>query len=171
MHPVLARTLGCIERAVAGMSAADLERHPPGKWSAAEILEHLSLTFDGTRRNFQKRLDTGARSASLPTVRQCLAVLRVVELGRFPSGQQAPALTRPEGRLRGDNALEEIRCNFAAMDSVMNEAEARFGRRGRIANHPILGPLSLRQWRRFHLVHTRHHMKQIAALRQYAHSG
>ncbi|PYV48849.1 MAG: hypothetical protein DMG92_12640 [Acidobacteria bacterium] len=34
--------------AIAGMSAEDLERHPAGKWSSAEILDHLNLTYRGT---------------------------------------------------------------------------------------------------------------------------
>jgi hypothetical protein len=35
----------------------------------------------------------------------------------------------------------------------------------KIADHPVLGPLTLHQWSRFHYVHARHHMKQIATLR------
>ncbi len=165
MHPLLARTFAAIETQTAGMTAAHLEHHPPGKWSSAGILEHLAITFDGTRRNLQKCLDAGTSRATRPTLRQRLGVLRVVELGRFPTGVQAPAPTVPKG-LSGEAALDAARRNLAAMDVVMSDCERRFGSRRPIANHPILGPLSLRQWRRFHFVHVRHHMKQIARLRQ-----
>ena len=164
MHPLLADVLARIDNQTAGMTAADLEHHPPGKWSAAGILEHLSLTFDGTRRNLRKCLDTDTRRVTRPALRQRIGVLVVVELGRFPGGLDAPARTIPAG-LPGEAALDGIRRNLAAMDGVMAECEARFGTRGTIADHPILGALSLRQWRRFHLVHTRHHMRQIAHLR------
>ena len=167
MHPLLADMLARIDNQTAGMTAADLERHPPGKWSSADILEHLSLTFEGTRRNLQKCLDTGTRRATRPALRQRLAVLIVVELGRFPGAAEAPARTHPKG-LPGEAALEAIRRNLAAMDRVMTECEARFGKRGKIADHPILGALSLGQWRRFHRAHTRHHLRQIARLRNPA---
>lgn len=67
--------------------------------------------------------------------------------------------------LSGEAALDAIRRNLTAMDRVMADCEARFGPRSRIANRPILGALSVRQWRRFHFVHVRHHMKQIARVR------
>lgn len=165
MHPLLDRVRASIDMHTAGMSAVDFDRHPPGKWSAAGILEHLSLTFDGTRRNLQKCLDTRAARATRATLRQRVGVLMVVELGRFPAGVEAPAATRPKG-LSGEAVLDAIRRNLAAMDDVMAQCEAHFGARGKIADHPILGPLSLRQWRRFHWVHTRHHMRQIRLLRQ-----
>ncbi len=161
MHPLLARTLALIDRHTVRLAPADVERHPPGKWSPANVLEHLAITFEGTRRNLQKCLDTNARRATRSTLRRRLAVARVIELGRFPKGVQAPAATLPKG-LSGEAALDSIRRNLEAMDAVMAECERRFGKRGAIADHPILGPLSLRQWRRFHWVHTRHHMKQIA---------
>ncbi len=160
MHRLIDQTLAAIEHATAGLSSSDLDRHPPGKWSSAGILEHLSITFEGTRRNFQKCLDTGARRATRSTLGQRLAVFIVIELGRFPTGRQAPERTLPTG-LRGEQALAVIRGALPAMDAVMTECEARFGR-GKIADHPLFGPLSLRQWRRFHYIHTLHHLKQIA---------
>jgi hypothetical protein len=33
-------------------------------------------------------------------------------------------------------------------------------------DHPILGPLTGGQWRKFHLVHGLHHVKQIRRLRE-----
>ena len=161
MHRLLEQTLALIETQTAGLSAADLDRHPPGKWSSAGILEHLSITFEGTRLNFQKCLDTGVRRATRAALRQRLGVLVVIEFGRFPTGAEAPPRTVPKG-MPGDAALDAIRRNLRAMDAVMTQCEARFGSRGKIADHPLLGPLSLRQWRRFHYVHTRHHMNQIA---------
>jgi hypothetical protein len=49
------------------------------------------------------------------------------------------------------------------MDLALDGAAARFGARVKLMNHPIIGPLSVRQWRRFHWVHTRHHVRQIIA--------
>ncbi len=161
MHPVLERVLAGIDKETAGLGPADLERHPPGTWSCAASLEHLSLSFDGTCRNLQKCLDIGARRATHAQWWQRLGVLLVVELGYFPRGGKAPAPTLPKG-LPGQAALDAVRRNLHAMDAVMADCEKRFAWKGKIADHPILGPLSLRQWRRFHWIHTRHHLKQIA---------
>ena len=62
-------------------------------------------------------------------------------------------------------ALPTIRKNLAEMDEAINACESKMGSKIRIADHPVLGPLTVAQWRKFHMVHTRHHMKQIVALR------
>jgi hypothetical protein len=167
MHPLLARPLADIARLTADMTTADLDCHPPGKWSSAGTLEHLARTFEGTRRNFQKCLDTGTRRATRPTLRRRAGVLIVIELGRFPTGVQAPGPTLPKG-IPADSVMDVLKRNLAGMDAAMAECETRFGRRAWIANHSVLGPLTLRQWRQFHRVHARHHLKQIASLRAEA---
>jgi hypothetical protein len=35
-----------------------------------------------------------------------------------------------------------------------------------LLDHPILGPLNATQWRKLHLVHGRHHLKQLLHLRE-----
>ncbi len=69
MHPVLGRTLAAIDAQTAGLTPADFERHPPGKWSSANSLEHLSLPFSGTGRALQKCLATGQPRATRPSFR------------------------------------------------------------------------------------------------------
>jgi len=66
-------------------------------------------------------------------------------------------------------AVDEITSGIApqilAMDEVIAQCEARFGKRTRVLDHPVLGPLTARQWRKFHWIHGRHHLKQINKLR------
>jgi hypothetical protein len=52
------------------------------------------------------------------------------------------------------------------MDEIIRRAEQRYGRRTRLVDHPVLGPLTARQWRKFHWVHGRHHVAQILERRQ-----
>jgi hypothetical protein len=59
----------------------------------------------------------------------------------------------------------EILENVVRMDAVIQECETRFGRSKPIADHPVLGPLTASEWRKFHLVHAKHHAKQIRKLR------
>jgi len=165
MDSTLQRVQEAIEAATGGMSAQQLVQHPEGKWSAAGILEHLSITFGGTARLMRKCLEGGKPLASAPTLKHRLATLLVTGWGYFPTGRSAPEFSRPKG-LDGATALQTIRENLAAMDQGLAECEQRFGAGVKIADHVVLGPLTIPQWRRFHLVHTRHHMKQIARLRR-----
>lgn len=154
--------LELIDGATEGMTAAELAAAPAGKWSAAQTLEHLLLTFTGTCRTMERTLAKG-RTNSRPTLYQRFAVVLITRLGYFPRGRQAPEMVRPRGMLAGQ-VLPAIHVALADMDAKITACEQRLGR-GKLADHPVLGPLTANQWRRFHLVHTRHHMRQIEARR------
>ncbi len=164
MDAQLQQALDAIDAATRGMSGEQLVAHPEGKWSAAGILEHLAIAFGSTARSLEKALASGQPKITPPTLYQRGAALLVAGLGYFPDGRKAPEFTTPKG-MDGDTALKTIRENLLAMDGAITRCEERFGRSRKIANHPVLGPLSVPQWRKFHLVHTRHHMKQIKRLR------
>jgi hypothetical protein len=51
------------------------------------------------------------------------------------------------------------------MEELIRRCEVQFGEKTKIMDHPFIGPLSGRQWRKFHLVHGRHHIKQIQEIR------
>jgi hypothetical protein len=51
------------------------------------------------------------------------------------------------------------------METVIADCNAKFGRGKVIAEHPILGPLTASEWRKFHWVHGRHHARQILQLK------
>ena len=164
MHRCLESVQREIDQAVAGMDPHQLAWRREGKWSAAAILEHLSLTYSGTAKNLQRSLAAGYPRGAAPTLRQRLITFAVTGLRFMPSGRQAPAGVVPKGA-SPEAVLPELRRALAAADEAITRCEAQFGARAKIANHPILGPLTARQWRMFHLVHARHHIKQIARLR------
>ena len=158
--------------ATAGMSAEERSWHPPGKWCVDEVLEHLYLTYTGTIRGFTRALEAGKLPAVSATPAQRARILLVVGLGYFPEGRKAPAGVVPRG-LAGVGA--EISERIAEMDKIIGRCERELGGgkfRGRaILEHPILGPLTAGQWRKFHLVHGMHHVKQIRRLREKQGSG
>lgn len=154
-----------VETAVGGMSSEQLSWHLPGKWCAAEVLEHLYLTYTGTIRGFEKVMQAGKPLATRASMRQRGRALVVLALGYLPVGREAPANTRPRG-LSAKTVHSEIGAKIAAMDALMAQCEARFGRHTPLLDHPILGPLTATQWRKFHLVHGRHHEKQLLRLRE-----
>ena len=56
-----------LESAMEGMSSEQLSWHLPGKWSAAEVLEHLYLTYTGTIKGLEKVMTRGAPLATRPS--------------------------------------------------------------------------------------------------------
>lgn len=165
MDSHLERVRQAIESAIAGMDSEQLGRHPrEGKWSPAEVLEHLSRTYSGTVKALQRALESGKTDVRPATLKESVATALVVEIGHMPKGRSAPQGTVPKG-VAAQEVVADIRANLSAMERTISECEERFGT-GKIAMHPILGPLTATQWRKFHRVHTRHHLKQIEAMKR-----
>jgi len=167
LHPYLQQTQDAIDAAAAGLHPDRLTTHPgEGKWSAAEILEHLARAFKETVPGLEKCLERGATIAKPATLYQRMAALLVVQLQYLPSGRKAPQMTVPHG-MDPDEIMATIHQSLASMDELFARCEQRFGD-VKLMNHPVLGPLTAAEWRKFHWVHTRHHMKQVSALAQRA---
>lgn len=149
--------------AVEGMTPEQLGSHLPGKWSAAEVLEHLYLTYTGTIKGFE-RVAAGLHSPSKPKSARTAIRFVVLGLSHIPAGREAPPQTRPRG-LPTETLVADVGAKIAAMDEIITRCERALGR-GRLLDHSILGPLTAAQWRKFHLVHGRHHLKQIRRLRE-----
>jgi DinB superfamily len=156
-----------LESAVEGMSSEQLSWHIPGKWCAAEVLEHLYLTYTGTIAGLERVLRKGKPLASRPSMAHRVLTLVVVGLAHLPAGVKAPAIVQPKG-LPPEQVRNEIGEKMAAMDAIIAQCEARFGRHEKLLDHPILGPLNALQWRRLHVVHGQHHLKQLRQLRENA---
>ena len=164
MNSRLEKLKESLESAIDGMSSEQLSWHLPGKWCASEVLEHLYLTYTGTIKGFERVLASGKPLATRASAAHRALAFVVVGLGHMPAGRKAPAVARPKGVL-AEKVRNELGAKLAAMDAILAECEARFGRHVKLLDHPILGPLSARQWRKLHLVHGRHHHKQLLRLR------
>jgi YndJ-like protein/DinB superfamily len=153
-----------VEAAMEGMSGEELIWHPPGKWCAAEVLEHLYLSYAGTITGLERVMRKGKPLATQASMAQRVLTSVVVGLRHIPAGLKAPAIVQPKG-LPVEEVRNGIGAKIVAMDAIIARCEARFGRRVPLLDHPILGPLNATQWRRLHVVHGRHHLKQLDRLR------
>jgi DinB superfamily len=167
MDPRLDKLRGSLASAVEGMTNEQWSWHPPGKWCAAEVLEHLYLTYTGTIKGFERVMAAGKPLGSKPSARDRVKALVVVGFGHMPGGVKAPTVSVPKGLPR-EKVREELGAKIAAMDALIAQCEARFGGRVRVLDHPILGPLTAPQWRKLHVVHGHHHHKQLLQLRESA---
>ena len=163
MDEKLEKLRGAIADAVAGISEEEWNRHPEGKWCAAEVLEHLYLTYTGTVKGFERMLQKGP-AVTPATLRQRVAKLVVLGFSHMPEGRKAPAMATPKGLPR-EKVRAEIGAKIGEMDEVISRCEGQIGVGKKVLDHVILGPLTAAQWRKFHLVHGLHHVKQIRVLR------
>jgi hypothetical protein len=165
MHPSLQQAYDAIDAATNALSEEQMRLHPEGKWDIAAILEHLSLTYTSTSRAMSKCLNAGKPLATSANLKNRIARMFVVNLSYIPSGRKAPRQVVPAG-MSGTEAREAIKSNLKKMDEDLRACEERFGERVKVADHAILGPIPICEWRKFHLLHTLHHMKQVHALIQ-----
>jgi hypothetical protein len=165
MDPHLQKLQHEIGKAMSALGPQQLSWHEPGKWCAAEILKHLYLTYTGTIKGCGRLLESGKPLASSPTLNKCLQSLMVVTFGYLPSGRKSPKVAQPRG-LPGEEVVREFQAKIREMDLALTQCAQKFGARTKVLDHPVLGPFSISQWRKFHLVHGLHHAKQIRKLRQ-----
>jgi hypothetical protein len=143
------------------------QRHPandPQRWSIQQIVEHLLLTYQGTSAALKKRLAKGTATRVRPTARQVLRRTMILGFRHMPNGVKAPEAVIPEpGKYPdccGMELVSRMKEGLAAMDSLLAEGEKRFGN-SRFQQHFTFGPLTVKEWRRFHAVHSAHHLRQI----------
>lgn len=149
--------------AAAGHLAIDVLRRPrDGRWSIAEILEHLTLAFTVNAAALEKALAAGAPRARPPLLKQKLGRFLVVDLGYFPKAE-APAMVVPSGTVPEERSVSALQDALTLLDAVLTRVAERFGLDTLVANHPYFGGMSVRQWRKFHWRHTVHHMRQVRA--------
>jgi hypothetical protein len=174
MDPILTQLHNEIANSLDDLDSAQTQLTPStstDKWSIQQIVQHLCLTYAFTETAFDARLAKGAPTHARPTLQQRIGQYFLTTLGIFPSGREAPERVAPPqiaSPVCGNDLVHYTGEHLARLDKLFNQAEALFGS-GRCISHMILGPLSIHQWRRFHLIHGRHHLKQIRAIRSAHH--
>jgi hypothetical protein len=169
-------TLCQLQREIAstlrGLDATQTQLCPAsitGKWSIQQIIEHLLLTYSSTETAINARLAKRTPTRAHSTLRQRIVQYAVTRCGYFPTGREAPPMVTPQPTIRplcGKDLAEATAERLSHLDLLFAQAETLFGRSSKFAGHAVLGPLNIDQWRMFQLVHGRHHLDQIVAIRK-----
>ena len=115
-----------------------------GQWTLGQISNHLSkaltLTVEGApvKVSWLKRMVLGP-----------LAKWHVFRTGTMPSGIKIPSPKLVPPAEADDRA--EVEALRAAIRMFLGEA-------GPLVPHPLFGPMSVDEWRRFHCIHCAHHL-------------
>ncbi|MFY9560540.1 MAG: DinB family protein [Terriglobales bacterium] len=160
MDSYLERLQRELEDAMAGTTPASLGNGPAGKWTPAQVLEHLFLTYQNTNKGLAKCLENGIPLATRANLKHRVGTFLVVNIGYLPGGAKAPERATPRG-MSAEEVQRAILPEIQQMDAGLTKCEHQFGAQAKVLDHPILGPFSVAQWRKFHWVHGRHHARQI----------
>lgn len=170
MHPSLEQLHASYAQFLQGRSIEVVEIHPGNDsncWNARQIVEHLILTYQSSCAVFCERLAKGRPTQTKPSAYQKVQQLFVCQFGYIPAGRLAPpdvipavSATEP---LDGKAISARLLAGLSAMDEMLAACESRFGEK-KFATHQVIGPISADQWRRFHVAHGRHHLKQLRRL-------
>jgi uncharacterized damage-inducible protein DinB len=133
----------------------------PGRWSPAEIAEHVSLAYEVLLRELSGGPGMAVRTRFWQRGLLRLTVLpRLLRRGAFPAGARAPRETRPAGP-RPDRAAA-----IAAFQDLARRIETRIDdafrdRPGTRLTHAYFGALSLEEALMMCARHLDHHRGQL----------
>jgi hypothetical protein len=171
MHPRTVELLDFLDAqrtvlrtAVDSVPSALRERRPAeGRWSVAEIIEHLAIVEKRVAARIAasigeaRGLGLGAETSHAPIL-PTVDVPAIVNRGRKIT---APEAIRPTATLTTDDAWRALEASGAIVRGVLSDADGLAI--GMLAMpHPVLGTASLYQWFVFIGAHEARHAAQIA---------
>jgi hypothetical protein len=171
MHAVLERVVDQISSEVQHLDIDATQLHPQGlafRWNAQQVVEHLVMGYRLTTEALETRLKKGrlSRKHSRTNLQWTLQMM-ILTFGAMPHGVPALEETTPKPgdfpAMSGPELIDLLRREIEAMDIVLDACRRRFGIE-RVGIHPLLGPLRVDQWRRFHAVHGHHHLTQLRSV-------
>ena len=137
-----------------------------GRWSAAELVEHLAIVESGVVKLLDKLLakaeESGAAARAGSDAFEPVSIEEFVERARGVK-LEAPERIRPTGVALADS-LAHLGESRAALQALRPRVERTDGRALRFP-HPAWGPLDLYQWLLFVGAHEDRHLAQIEALK------
>jgi hypothetical protein len=145
-----------------GRPDSDSEHAPAGKWTPAQIIEHLALGLTLSAEMLLKRRAHAPMSRRRRTPAEQIARFLILGLRWFPPGRKAPERTTPPPQISRQSAEQHFLAGIELWDQV-DRALLPERRADLFAKHPRMGDLNVEEWMRFHVIHARHHARQIRA--------
>jgi DinB superfamily len=139
--------------------AAWLRPRAPGKWSPAQVTEHVAIAYEVAHAVVAGTYTGRTAPRIIRLVIRAIGFNPILRKGRFPIGTKAPSIFQP-GETPGSVSDVTARLEKAAGGFVSAvEAAARRGQP--VVDHPFFGRVSLSDYSRLQALHTRHHRDQL----------
>lgn len=131
----------------------------PGKWSPAQVTEHVALAYEKTRALLKDPNPKGGAPPLLRPLIRFLFVRPILKTGKFRSGGKSPRQFRPvTAGETSDSLCRRLETAAAGLEADLESLQ----RQGTgILNHPIFGRISLPDSLYFQAYHTAHHRQQL----------
>src|SRR5260370_20865519 len=131
-----------------GRPEADWYRAPAGKWTCAEIVEHLAISLESSAVTFDKRRAHDSMVRRPRRFIEKLGSAVILGLGWYPQGFKAPEGTVPAANVTSAAAESKFRAGFTKWQELehMLLPARRFGL---FVKHPPLGDLTADEWMPF----------------------
>jgi len=131
-----------------------------GAWSPAEIVEHLALVERSSSIAIKRTLSQPAADDALVQSTAKLDPIIRDAVARRGMKVNAPDPVKPNGQFGPWPAALENFLEFRDRNLELAKADPR-ELEAHILPHPLLGPMTLRQWLEFVAAHTERHCLQI----------
>lgn len=146
-----------LETARAVPAAQWSQPRAPGKWSAGQVAEHVTLAYEANRGVLDGTAPGPAAPRLLRPLIRKFFLNPVLRRGRFIPGSKSPRAFRPS----------PVPVAPAALLDRLQAAVAGFETSAGVAHdasidHPFFGRLALVDFVRLQELHTRHHRAQLA---------
>ena len=133
----------------------------PGKWSPAEITEHVALGYEVGRGILHGSFAGLAVPRFLRPLIRGLFLQPILRNGQFKKGTKAPKPFRPTGL---HPAREALTARLQAAADSFESYVATAARAGKTTvEHPVFGRLPLTEFMRLQTIHTQHHHRQLSS--------
>ncbi len=141
----------------------------PDVWSAANIIEHLSLIEDMMIKLFNTLLQKSEASGGARDETQAFAPVSLDEFAEQARREKftAPETVRPGGQVSLAGSLAHLRASREQLRALLPRIEKIDGAKLQYP-HPAFGPLNLYQWLAFIGAHEERHLRQLDKLLQAA---
>lgn len=127
-----------------------------GKWSAAQVAEHIALAYESGCDALEGRSTGPVPPRLLRPVLRTLFLRPVLMLGRFPMRSKSPPVLQPTASPADASSL--LHRLEAAATAFEDGAAASPSDR---IDHPAFGRLALVDFIRLQEIHTTHHRSQL----------
>jgi hypothetical protein len=171
MHPLFEQIHTTLSKELRGLDVAATQAHPRGEiasWNVQQVIEHLLATYSTNTASLDARIAKGRALETPVPLKARVSQWVLIDCGYFPPGRKAPEAVCPGvvsmAPQDGAGLEEAVRAALAKLDAALDRVAAVYPSQP-VATHLVLGPLTVRQWRKFHRVHGCHHAKQLARIK------
>jgi hypothetical protein len=131
----------------------------PGKWSPAQIVDHIAVTTEVALKAINGDPSMGSFPKFLRFIPRKLGFDPTIKKGRFPEKQRGPAVFAPStGQPSYEASVEKLHRAIAALET---NVQGRMAKGEYAFEHSFFGRVSIPDYIRFGTLHTQHHERQL----------